>query len=61
MLILTLEESIAGYQKQRGRLYATNCRPGRESPTYTNNSKYQRLSINQYRVYVCSRMGSNAD
>jgi hypothetical protein len=48
-LALTLEKSTAGCQKRRGCLYAMNCRPGREPLTRTNNSKYQRLSINQYR------------
>ena len=60
-LILTSERSIAGRQKQRGHLYATNYKPSRESLTHTNTSKSHRLSTSLYRVYVYSIMGSNAD
>ena len=60
-LVPTFEKSIAGCQKQRGPLYATNCKLYRESLTPTNNSKYHRLSISRYRVYACSRTGSNVD
>jgi hypothetical protein len=61
MLAPTSEKSIAGYQKQRGRLYTINYKPGRKFLTRTNTSKFYRLSIGLYRVYAYSRIGSNID
>ena len=49
-VVRTIGKSIAGHQKRGGRLYATNCKRGKECLTRTHNTTYQRPSISRYRV-----------
>ena len=61
VLVPTSEKSIAGCQKQRGRLYEMNYKPGKRFLTHMNNSKFHRLSISLYMIYAYFGEGSNVD